>query len=129
MTRDIDTILAAYVECALWSSVEVDEEGNGEHFNSWATIDDIAPEALATMRADVVDFLTSDALEMPGAAWWTDEQLGHDFWLTRNGHGAGFWDRHYGNTPENAAGDALTKASKPYGEVNLYRGDDGQIYC
>lgn len=21
------------------------------------------------------------------------EQAGHDFWLTRNGHGAGFWDR------------------------------------
>jgi len=21
------------------------------------------------------------------------EQAGHDFWLTRNGHGTGFWDR------------------------------------
>ena len=21
-------------------------------------------------------------------------QLGHDLWLTRNGHGTGFWDRH-----------------------------------
>lgn len=21
------------------------------------------------------------------------EQIGHDLWLTRNGHGAGFWDR------------------------------------
>ena len=21
-----------------------------------------------------------------------DEYAGHDFWLTRNGHGAGFWD-------------------------------------
>jgi hypothetical protein len=21
------------------------------------------------------------------------EQVGHDLWLTRNGHGAGFWDR------------------------------------
>lgn len=20
-------------------------------------------------------------------------QMGHDFWLTRNGHGVGFWDR------------------------------------
>lgn len=27
------------------------------------------------------------------------EQIGHDIWLTRNGHGAGFWDRKeiYGN--------------------------------
>lgn len=24
---------------------------------------------------------------------WDMGQLGHDLWLTRNGHGAGFWDR------------------------------------
>jgi hypothetical protein len=24
---------------------------------------------------------------------YSPEQLGHDLWLTRNGHGAGFWDR------------------------------------
>jgi len=23
------------------------------------------------------------------------EQIGHDLWLTRNGHGAGFWDRNF----------------------------------
>ena len=24
---------------------------------------------------------------------WSPIQLGHDLWLTRNGHGVGFWDR------------------------------------
>ena len=50
---------------------------------------------------------------------------GHDFWLTRCGHGAGFWD---GDRPEPAA-TVLTKASKAYGEVDLYIGDDGKVYA
>ena len=44
------------------------------------------------------------------------ENAGHDFWLTRNGHGAGFWDR---DLPKDV-GDALTRASEKYGEINLY---------
>ena len=49
---------------------------------------------------------------------------GHDFWLTRNRHGAGFWD---GDLPEDI-GEKLTSASKAFGEFNLYIGDDGLIY-
>jgi len=52
------------------------------------------------------------------------DRAGHDFWLTRNGHGAGFWD---GDWPDDAGG-RLTEASKKYGEFNLYVGDDGLIH-
>lgn len=52
----------------------------------------------------------------------TDDSAAHDFILTRNGHGAGFWDRGITH------GDELTKACKPYGCVNLYVGDDGKLY-
>ncbi len=51
-------------------------------------------------------------------------QAGHDFWLTRNGQGAGFWD---GDWPK-AAGKRLTKSSKTFGETTLYVGDDGKIH-
>ncbi len=54
------------------------------------------------------------------------DQCGHDFWLTRNGHGAGFWDRGL-----NDIGEALTKAcgyESKYGAVDLYAGDDGEIH-
>lgn len=54
-----------------------------------------------------------------------EAQNGHDFWLTRNGHGVGFWDRGY----DKEVGDALTKASESFGEVDLYVGDDGRIYA
>ena len=54
----------------------------------------------------------------------TPEQAGHDFWLTRNGHGAGFWD---GDWPEPYA-EMMTKGSEAYGEFDTYSGDDGLIY-
>jgi hypothetical protein len=41
---------------------------------------------------------------------------GHDFWLTRNGNGAGFWD---GDWPEPSA-IKLTKLSKDFGSFSLY---------
>lgn len=51
---------------------------------------------------------------------------GHDFWLTRNGHGCGFWDGDW----EGAEyyGDILTAASKKFKELKPYVGDDGKIY-
>ncbi|KKN48353.1 hypothetical protein LCGC14_0653880 [marine sediment metagenome] len=54
-----------------------------------------------------------------------DKQAGHDFWLTRNGHGAGFWDGDW-NEPY---GEMLTAGSKQYGEFQPYLGDDGLIYA
>ena len=53
-----------------------------------------------------------------------DDTAGHDFWLTRNGHGCGYWDGDY---PEPQATE-MTDASKVFGEFNIYPGDDGAIY-
>lgn len=49
---------------------------------------------------------------------------GHDFWLTRAGHGAGFWD---GDLPQ-ALGERLTAASKAMGEREAYVNDDNLIH-
>ena len=95
---------------------------------------DLSPEALARMLADCAKF-ESEQGETIQAAIATGEvrhgpdfgalgRAGHDFWLTRNGHGAGFWD---GDWPEPMA-DELTKAAKAFGECNLYAGDDGRLY-
>lgn len=58
------------------------------------------------------------------AAGMSEEQAGHDFWLTRNGHGTGFWDR---GLPD-PYGELLTNAAKDYGEFYVYLGDDGLIH-
>ena len=104
-----------YVATALWSSIDDDMEP----LDGLYTIDDIADEALEFMRRDCEDFLRS----FGDIATETDHP-GHDFWLTRNGHGAGFWDGDYP-----IHGEELTKNSKAYGTCDLYVGDDGFIYC
>jgi hypothetical protein len=93
--------------------------------------DDIAPEALVSMRADCDAFADENAADLAlyaermsdRAEWSWDERAGHDFWLTRNGHGAGFWDRGLGNI-----GDSLSEACRAFGSSDLYVGDDGKVY-
>ena len=50
-------------------------------------------------------------------------QVGHDWWLTTQGHGAGFWDRGLGT-----AGAALTATCDGYSDMlNLYVDEDGTL--
>lgn len=117
----IERFQDAYVECALWSSC--DDDGNPLDDNYSDA--DIAPETLAAMRADCVDFLESNSGLIESCdsfATYSYEQAGYDFWLTRNRHGAGFWDRGFG-----LVGQQLTDAAHVYGSVDLYVGDDGKV--
>lgn len=108
--------LAGYVECAIWSEADGFEGAPG----GAETINDINPESLAAARLELAGFIAAEADDLGGM---DPVQVGHDFWLTRNGHGAGFWDRGLG-----AAGDRLTGACRPYGESHLVYGDDGWLY-
>jgi hypothetical protein len=110
---NVDRVLDGYVECAEWADTPHDEEGNEEETCGLHT------DAIAEMRADVEAFL-AEAETLDGFDQLTAEQVGHDFWLTRNGHGAGFWDRGLGEL-----GDKLTAMCRPYGTSDLYVGDDG----
>lgn len=53
---------------------------------------------------------------------YDDTQAGIDFWMTRNGHGCGYWDRGLGQV-----GTELTKWAKSYGSMYLYINDDGEV--
>lgn len=49
---------------------------------------------LIEAKRDVAQFLRcARKLNLLISTPFDCSQLGHDFWLTRNGHGAGFWDR------------------------------------
>lgn len=120
---DPSTILTHYVSCALWSSVAYSDEGEGQPLDDTHNADDLAPATLESMRSDVVDFVESNkALLLESEL--SDAQIGHDLWLTRNRHGAGFWDRGLG-----AIGVRLSDAAKSCGSVDLYIGNDGLIYA
>ncbi len=115
MTK-LDKFTEAYLVAALWSSTQE----NGEPLDEDYDIDDIAPETLTSMVHDCANFQRDNEELM---AELDSSQCGHDFWLTRCGHGAGFWDRGYGDL-----GDKLTDAAQTYGNVDLYIGDDNLIY-
>ena len=111
-----DEFLKAYLACALWSSTD----SKGENLDSNHSMDDFSPEFLAEAEKDCGQFQRDNAADIKINL----SRAGHDFWLTRNGHGAGYWD---GDWPKEA-GDRLTEASERFGECHLYVGDDGKIY-
>lgn len=125
----LDSFTSAYVQTALWSETDDDGEPLDKRFDQT----DLAPETLATMVEDCAKFQAANGedIDCDGAPVARDTgddsraMAGHDFWLARNGHGAGFWD---GDWPEPQA-SRLTGAAEAFGEFNLYIGDDGMIYA
>ncbi len=116
----LDEFTRAYVTCALWSTVDSSVTDSGRPLADHYTERDLSRDTLGIMIHDCLEFQ---------AAWSDDIQddlsrAGHDFFLTRNHHGAGFWD---GDWPGEVA-ERLTMASHAFGEIDLYVGDDGLIY-
>jgi hypothetical protein len=86
--------------------------------------EDIDADSLIKAYTDIKEFIrlagdnaVNEAIDEKGY-----EQLGHDIWLTRNGHGAGFFDHSYENE------QPLMNAAKALKEVDLYVGDDMKLY-
>ena len=117
----MDRFTTAYVEAALWSSTDNSDDRGGDPLDANYGLEDIAPESLACILADCEAFQRDHADDISGDV----ERAGHDFWLTRNHHGAGFWDGDW----DDEVGERLTEASHAYGSLDLYVGDDGLIYA
>lgn len=118
----IKSFTAGYVEALLWSSVVLVD---GDHVN--ADNFEMSTAGADACRADCLAFCTAHAALIEKATSIGDdydaEHAGHDFALTRNGHGSGFWDRN--NLPQDIC-DALTLAAQACGEANVYE-LDGEI--
>jgi len=117
--------IKGYLECAFFTEGGPDnEEFEDKGFY------DLDPEALKDIERDCKKFLEDNKFPIANGIYTatTDldyEHAGHDFWLTRNGHGAGFWD---GDWPEKE-GENLSKACDSFAPCNLYVGDSGIVYC
>lgn len=114
---NLQNITRHYAVAALWTS----EGDNGDPLDDRYDVSDFDATAYASMLEDVTNFVTANynLLTLSGQE---EGQIGHDFWLTRNGHGAGFWDRGLGEV-----GEELTRACKAYGEIDLYE-HEGRVY-
>lgn len=108
-------MLVAYKRAALWSTIGED----GEPLDSQYNVSDIDSDGENAMWGDVLDFAAANIADLRGM---DPGQAGHDFLLTRDGHGAGFWDRGLGER-----GDRLSAAARVYGDSGLYEVADGTL--
>lgn len=113
--KTLDEFTKGYITAAMWTLT--DDGHDCDHLG----LHDISVETIEKAKQVCADFqqANADLLKQAGS----DEQNGHDFLLTRDGHGSGFWDRSYGDI-----GRMLSDACKPYGGSNWYVGDDNTVY-
>ena len=118
----LDEFACGYVEAMFFTSTGYAENGDLEH----ASVAELSEMARRKIIADCKAFQEKHAEDLAiayGIDDYDSEKAGRDFWYTRNGHGVGYWDRDL-----NEVGDKLTDAAHAFGEVDLYRGDDGDLY-
>lgn len=124
MNAYVKSMTEHYAVAALWSSLDWngmdDPDGNPDPLDDNYAVDDIDAETYAAMSADCQAFYDANRDDIGDMS---PEQCGHDFWLTRNGHGAGFWDRGLGER-----GKRLSAAARVYGEVDLFT-LNGKVYA
>ena len=97
-TKKEQRFIAAYFEC-----VRFTEETSTDFCEVWEREQTI--ECLAFM-VYAECYLSDDAIE----------QAGHDFWLSRNGHGTGFWDRDSSYYSDHVR-DWLQRKAEQFGET------------
>ena len=110
-----DPMVRAYLECAEWVGLlPLDGEGTGDDASralgeaAWPEWSEHSLEKAAEDCAEFKSMLVGrDRREVEERP----EQAGQDLWLTRNRHGAGFWD---GDWPD-AVGERLTEAAHSMG--------------
>jgi hypothetical protein len=140
--EDMGEMEKQYVITALWSTNDESTPEGGEPFDQNYTPVDIDPQSLASMNADCQkfkaavladgEFCSKAAIKiMAGGStveqWLDTSSVGHDFWLTQNHHGAGFFDGDY-EWIYDGAGDRLTEIAQKFGESDLCLGDDKKIH-
>lgn len=139
-TERLNNVVRGYATAMLWanavcnveSCVDGREIGECEHTLGALErfdVDDFSADDLAAMREEIAGFIDGstedfDAYCAARAFNWVDgtveDHFGHDIALTRNGHGAGFWDRGLGDL-----GDRLTANCKPMGSAYVYVSESG----
>jgi len=112
----------AYIECALWSSID---EKTGEPMDKNYSINDFDRDDLKYLHDEAIQFFNENIdLINEAPENYNYENAGHDYWLTKNGHGAGFWD---GDLTK-VLGDKLTEKAENTAAIDLYIGDDNKVY-
>lgn len=133
---DVSTVVEHYIIAMLWSTTDEADEAGGQPMDENYGPDDLAPGERESIERDVAAFLTSvghlitdeNYIGHGRGDYDVASMAGHDLWLTRVGHGAGFWDGDWKSDAQSGLDGPLTQAAKALGDCDPYVGDDGQIY-
>ena len=122
---ETESFYDGYVEALLWVNTYADTSDGVEPVD--ATECALSPYASRALRQDVEDFLDERTERLVRAAvrrtpGYGFASAGHDLALTRNRHGAGYWDRGMG-----MLGEALTVIAQTYGDRDLYLHGSGVV--
>lgn len=147
--QSLDSFTQAYIEAMFWTS-----EAPGVSTEEWRAVEaageehpegsipcdvgflDLAPATLTEIITDCLAFQVANkalltqayGMTMHKGVPYTESQAGHDFWLTRIGSGAGFYDRGLGEVGDALSATCGWSAKNQFGEVDIYLGDDGKVY-
>lgn len=104
--------------------IDADElDRHGENLDEFYTLDEISSDYVEKITEELTDFVAAHplAVRMYGASRAFDPSqgsvwsyFGHDLLLTRDGHGAGFWDRGLGELGEYLTKHARALSSSAY---------------
>ena len=137
----LDAMTNGYLEALLWTSVTDDSAENGgdeTYLDAGYDMDDVTPEFRArvldhllgvvvahplAVRLFIARFLVSDVADPLTAA----EQFGHDYLLTRDHHGVGFWDRGLGELGDYLTAVAEGNGGSEHANGSLQLAADGKI--
>lgn len=124
----LDAMFDGAITALLWS----ENDDDGEPYNRNYGVVDIHPNATTELWEAIVGLvftIPNETMAMldfyagtdRGREWPAGELFGHDFTLSSNGHGVGFWDRGAGELGDRIHAMCVS-------EYNLYQGDDGKLY-
>jgi len=111
---NVNEILNSYLETAFWTDEDIQPELKEKSFS------DVDINSINQAKEDIKTFLqqakkeATDELEK-----YDSSSIGHNFWLSRNGHGAGFFDDY---------SDKLQEIAEKMETIHIYVGDDGKVY-
>lgn len=132
LTQPQKWFITGFIDALLWASVI---EIEGEAYNA----DELNEESKEVIKRQCLKFIEENSQLLAEYVtyivpneWNAWERAGHDFALTRNGHGVGYWDRDYKDSTLNKdvdyIGKELTEACRQWGEMNVYIGNDDKLH-
>ncbi len=124
-----DMTIAQLFDTLIWQAT--DDSGQSLDYYGYQR-DDIDPdqqEALVNQFRAFVETNSVDINAYMSHTGRTMVDVAHDYILTANRHGAGFWDRCYcGIDQSDYVAERLSEMARLDGEITLDVGDDGSLY-